>query len=283
MKILVAGGKGFLGQALVQKLDLEGHTVISASSKQCDFSKETALPYLREISPDYIFHLAGKTSIPSSWECPNAFYCANVDTTRVLLEYCRESKTPMHYVSAYIYGNQGLHPISEDMAVQPNNPYAHSKWLAEELCRFYNRFFSLPITISRPFNIYGPGQSAHFFIPRVISQLRTQETIQVLDLTPKRDYVFVEDVAHALIAIMQRGTPGHCYNIGTGISFSCKEVIDLLQSLLGTHKSILSEGKTRPEEISNAQANRDKISEATGWQPHHSLEQGLTKCLSQDF
>ena len=281
--ILVTGGKGFLGQVLTQKLVAQGHAVISPGSNECDFSKEAALAYLRSISPKYIFHLAGKTGIPMSWQNPAAFYQANVDTTRILLEYCRENKTPIHYVSAYIYGNQGPYPISEEARVEPNNPYAHSKWIAEELCRFYHRFYSVPMTISRPFNIYGPGQSPHFFIPRILSLLRTQETVKVLDLTPKRDYVFVDDVADALIAIMRYGLTGNCYNIGTGLSFSCKEVIALMQSLLGTQKSVLSDEKTRPEEISHAQANRDKLTQTTGWVPRYSLVQGLTKCLSQNL
>ncbi len=269
-----------MGQVLVRKLQLEGYTAISVSSEQCDLSQTNALQYLHSMAPDYVFHLAGRTGILSSWEQPKSFYQSNVDTTRTLLEYCRQRKIPMHYVSGYIYGNQGTNPISEEAAVQPNNPYAHSKWVAEEMCRFYVRFFSTSVTISRPFNIYGPLQPAHFFIPRMIDQLRTQEKIQAIDLTPKRDYVFVEDVAEALIAIMRQGKGGDCYNIGTGACFSCREVIDLLQSLLCMNKPIFSEKRARPEEILHAQADRSKISRELDWHPKHSLQEGLLKCLS---
>ena len=207
MRILIAGGKGFLGRALVQKLQREGYTTISVSSEQCDLTQTHALQYLLSLTPDYVFHLAGRTGILSSWEQPEVFYRANVDTTRTLLEFCRQRKIPLHFVSSYIYGNQGPHPISEEALVQPNNPYAHSKWLAEQLCRFYVQFFSMSVTISRPFNIYGPLQPSHFFIPRMIHQLRTQDTIQALTPDSKRDYVFVDDVLpDALrIAIMKKG------------------------------------------------------------------------------
>ena len=281
MKIFVAGGNGFLGQVLVQKLQLQGYKAISVHSKECDLSEANALDHLYAASPDYIFHLAGKTGIASSWELPAPFYQNNVDTTRTLLEYCRQCKIPMHYVSAYIYGNQGSSSISETVPAKPNNPYAHSKWMAEEMCHFYAHYFAVPVTISRPFNIYGPMQPSYFFISRMIHQLRTQETIQTLSLSSKRDYVFVEDVAEALIAIMLRGKAGECYNIGTGVCFSCKEVIDLLQSLLSTNKPICSEGQTRPEEILHAQADRNKISRELGWHPKYSLEEGLIKCLAQ--
>ncbi len=279
MRILVTGGKGFLGRVLIQKLQLEGYTTISVSSEQCDLSQANAVQYLPTDAPDYVFHLAGKTGILSSWEHPEMFYRANVDTTRTVLEYCRQNKTPLHYVSSYIYGNQGAQPISEEAPVQPNNPYAHSKWIAEEMCRFYVRFFSMSITISRPFNIYGPSQPAHFFIPRMIQQLRTQDRLQANNLNSKRDYVFVEDVADSLIAIMRKGKTGDCYNIGSGTCFSCREVIELLQSLLGRHQPIFSEDQTWHEEILHAQANRDKISKELGWHPQHSLHDGLIKCL----
>ncbi len=259
-------------------MQLQGYTTTTLRSAECDLSSLHALDYLNALAPDYVFHLAGKTGIMSSWQQPQEFYQSNVDTTRTLLEFCRNKKISMHYVSGYIYGNQGKGPISEEAPIQPNNPYAHSKWLAEEMCRFYARFFSLPVTISRPFNIYGPLQPLHFFIPHMIYQLRTQEKIHAHAMTSTRDYVYVDDVADALIAIMQSGKAGGCYNIGTGICFSCSEVIELLQQLLGTNKPIYCQETL--EAIPHAQANRDKISNEIGWHPKHSLQEGLLECLS---
>lgn len=277
MNILITGGRGFLGKVLVQKLQQEGHNTVAIDSKDSDLSKPESLQFLHSISSDFLFHLAGKTGIALSWQNPTDYYKANLDSTRHILEFARLRNIPIHYVSGYIYGNQGALPISEQILPKPNNPYAHSKWMGEEMCRFYKHCFSLPITISRPFNIYGPNQTSPFFIPRMIEQLLTQPEIQSLNLHPKRDYVFVEDVADALIAIMKKGKRGECYNIGTGHSFSCQEVIETLQNLLGTQKSIIS--KNQIDEIPHAQADITKIHCETGWQPKHSLQEGLAKCL----
>lgn len=279
LRILVTGGLGFLGKVLVQQLQNQSYETIATDSKTCDLSQERSLEYLESVNPDFIFHLAGKTGIVSSWQNPVAYYHANLDTIRNVLEYCRKKKIPMHFVSGYVYGNLGDIPLSEKMTPIPNNPYAHSKWMSEELCRFYSQSFSLPITISRPFNIYGPKQSSDFFIPRMIQQLQTQEEIFVRDLKPKRDYVFVEDVADAMIAIMHRGKPGNCYNIGSGVCLSCSEVIEEIQTLMKIHKPVHSEHQTRPEEILHAQADIAKINSELDWSPKHSLQNGLAKCL----
>lgn len=277
--ILVTGGNGFLGKVLITKLQAKGYTTTTIDSKNCDLSQPAAIEYLQSIPSDFVFHLAGKTGIALSWQNPLAYYRANTDTTQHVLEYCRTKKIPMHYVSGYIYGNQGPIAITEQMAATPNTPYAHSKWMGEELCRFYAHFFSLSITISRPFNIYGPNQRADFFIPRMIEQISTQAEIRAFNL--KRDYIFVEDVAEALISIMERGKRGQCYNIGSGQSLSCAHVIEALQKLMGTQKPIVLEKQHNVEEILYTQADISKIEAELGWQPKHSLLDGLSKCLSQ--
>ncbi len=273
LKILVTGGAGFLGKVLVRKLHEEHFETVLIDSKQCDLSDPKSVPNLLKVDADFVFHLAGKTKLRSASE----FYLANLDTTRSVLEYCRIRKTPMHYVSTYVYGNQGAGPISEKILPNPSHPYAHSKWLAEEMCLFYARSFSIPITLSRPFNIYGPLQSTDFFIPSMIKQLRTQELIKLRNPHAKRDFVFVEDVAEGLIALMKQGRGGHIYNIGTGICFSCEEVIEHLQQLLNFQKPIVLESAT--EEIVHAQADIQKICTETNWRPKHSLTEGLLKCL----
>lgn len=278
MTILVTGGHGFLGQVLIKRLEAVGYKTMALGSSQCDLSEPKSVEYLLSLDVHFVFHLAGKTGILASFNQPALFYRSNVDTTRHVLECCRIKKIPMHYVSAYIYGNQGMRLISEDIPPEPNNPYAHSKWMGEEMCRFYANKFSIPVTISRPFNVYGPKQSSDFFIPRMINQLQNCDEVRLQDLHPKRDYVFVEDVADALIAIMKRGESGHSYNIGTGKVFSCEEVVSELQSILRTRKVVVSEHRTRAEEIAHTQANIDKISKLD-WFPSHTLREGLVKCF----
>ena len=274
LKILVTGGRGFLGKVLVHKLQDKGHIVLEV---HLDLSQPACINAIRSFDFDFVFHLAGKTRLESDSNDPTSFYRANLDTARSLLECCRIKRVPLHYVSAYIYGNRGSSSICEATPPHPTTAYAHSKWMGEEICRFYSNFYSIPITISRPFNIYGPHQTTDFFIPRMIEQIQSAQAITPLQLETKRDYVFVEDAANALIAIMERGQSGHVYNVGSGISFSCKEVIEELQTLMKTCKPVFSHN--RSEEIPHAQANIDKIRDEIGWEPTFSLTQGLAKCL----
>lgn len=280
-KILVTGGCGFLGRVLIQKLHEENFETITFHSRECDLSQPDSVKILLRYDADFVFHLAGKSKLPS--ESPLEYYRANVDTTRSVLEYCRIGKIPMHYVSTYVYGNQGAVAVSEEREVILSHPYAHSKWLGEEMCRFYSRFFSLPITLSRPFNIYGPNQPQDFFISKMITQLRNSEQIKVKNLEAKRDFVFVEDVAEALIALMKQGKSGHTYNIGTGICLSCREVVEELQKLLHLQKPFILDlprsAAGQETEIVHAQADIQKIVRETNWKPKHSLAEGLRKCL----
>jgi nucleoside-diphosphate-sugar epimerase len=270
MAILVTGARGFLGSALVRKLHEAGYETLSILR---DFSK------LEEMEPSFVFHLAGKTGVLESFRSPALYYEANLDTTRFILEYCRLKKIGMHYVSGYVYGDVGDRPISEEMIPKPTNPYAHSKWMGEEMCRFYAKTFGVEITISRPFNVYGPGQSTQFFIPKMIEQALKNCDIRLRDLESKRDYVFIEDVAEALIAIMKRGKSSECYNIGFGISHSCKEVVAEIQKGLRVFKPVLVENPILSKEVSVAWANIEKIEREVGWRPVHSLSMGLAKCL----
>jgi nucleoside-diphosphate-sugar epimerase len=275
--MLVTGAAGYLGQALVQQLPR--HKVIALDRQTCDLSRPEAIVHLSSYPIDYIFHLAGRIGVMASWQNPADFYRNNVDTTRNLLEVARLKKIPMHYVSAYVYGNQIKQPISEEALCQPNNPYAHSKYLAEEMCRFYHRHYQVAVTISRPFNIYGGDQTRQMFIPSIVEQILHKEEVQMNDLAPRRDYVHIDDVVQALLAIMAHGKPGEVYNIGTGSSYSCKEVIALLQKLAQTQKPVISKNNCRPEEILDTRADLAKIQADTGWRPALSLEEGLTKVL----
>jgi nucleoside-diphosphate-sugar epimerase len=279
LKILVAGGSGFLGKALVQKIEKEGHTPILVHSTTIDLSKTASLSLLGEITSDFIFHLAGKTGIGESWKNPHDYYQSNLDTTRHLLEYARIKQIPLHFVSGYVYGNQGSSPISEHLPIAPNNPYAHSKWMGEEMCRFYHRYFSVPITISRPFNIYGPRQPNTFFMPKMVEQLQNLSEINLFNPDSIRDYVYIDDVVDALIAIMHKGKLGNCYNIGTGVGSTCRRVVQELQKALGTCKQVVEHPQS--DEIPYAIANKHKIEQEIGWEPKHTLAEGIRKTIHQ--
>ncbi|MFI0435951.1 MAG: NAD-dependent epimerase/dehydratase family protein [Parachlamydiaceae bacterium] len=277
--VLVTGAFGFIGKFLVRKLMKQGYCVIPVASKDIDLVNPKAIDQLLVNKADYIFHLAAKVGVPASWDDSAGFYSVNISSTLHVLEYAKRSGTPVHYVSAYVYGNQEKQPLSEDVAPLPGNPYALSKCMAEELCRFYHRLFGLAITISRPFNVYGEGQSRNFFIPFVIDQICFKDEVTIHHGSPKMDYIYIEDVTDALIAIMEKGKNGAVYNIGTGVSTSCLGVVSLLQGILKTDKKVNVLNIARLNQILEARADISKISLETGWSPRYTLLEGLEKAL----
>jgi len=282
-KIIVTGASGFIGRSLVRTLKKMQYDVIEISTRQCDLSDPASIDYLSQFSADYVYHVAGKVGIPLSFEYPLMFYRANVDTTRHVLEYCRKKQVPMHYVSAYIYGVPASLPIDETVCPRPNNPYAHSKYMAELLCQFYREHFQVPVTISRPFNIYGWDEASTLFISSVYRQLQQEESVTVGDLSPMRDYVYIDDVVDALIAIMQHGINGEVYNIGTGESFSCGQVIQILQSIMRLNKPVIETKSVRVSDIADVRADISKMFNQTGWKPSFSLLQGLSDMVGETY
>jgi len=157
-KILVTGSTGFIGKRLVKNLKKYKYDVIELNSEKGDISDLDLSSVYKYDDISHIFHLASATYVPLSWEKPSLFYKSSVIGTNNVLELCRKKESTFTYVSAYLYGEPKKLPISEDHILQPNNPYAHSKFLAEELCRFYSEFYDLKVVIARPFNIYGAHQ-----------------------------------------------------------------------------------------------------------------------------
>ena len=221
-KILVTGASGFIGKALVKKFLAQGHDITGLSSTDGDIAEAETLKALAGTRFKHVIHLAGRSYVPDSWENPVIFYRTNVIGTANVLEFCRTFTLPVTFVSAYVYGQPASLPISEDCPVRPNNPYAHSKYMAEKLCKFYADEHNLDITVIRPFNIYGTGQNDLFLVPSVIKQAMYKECIVVRDLHPKRDYLYLDDFIEA-VCLMQEEPQGYrIYNIEIGRA-SCRE------------------------------------------------------------
>jgi len=276
-RVLVTGADGFVGRHLAPALQADGFEVVRHRRTDGD---------LAEVEPQVlgatrVVHLAGRTFVPESWEHPARFYRDNVLATSRVLDFCRRTGAPIVCLSSYVYGVPRGLPIAESHPLEPFNPYAHSKILAEEVVRFYAAHFGVAATIIRPFNLYGPGQDERFVIPTIVRQALDPAVpaITVHDLRPRRDYLYVADLVSIILAAL-RGAPGGVYNAGSGRSASVADVIGEIQRLTGTDKPVRVVGKPRAGEILDVVADVTRAREALGWRPQVSLRNGLREVVT---
>jgi nucleoside-diphosphate-sugar epimerase len=279
-KVLVIGASGFIGSALATRLMAQGLDVVPVDSSVGDIADRETLAKFAHLEIAHVFHLAGKTFVPDSWDDPQAFCQTNVLGTINVLEFCRKKHIPVTYVSAYVYGHPDRLPIAEDSEIRPSNPYALSKRLAEEVCEFYASAYQLPVTTIRPFNVFGIGQAKHFLIPAIIEQaLGTGNDIVVKDLAPRRDYVYLEDLVTALLATLDKTDGYSVYNIGSGVSLSVQEAIEVIQDVAGTKKKIVCDHAVRNNELMDVVADISKAGRELNWRPQYTFEQGIRSII----
>lgn len=274
--ILVTGASGFIGGYLAQALESSGHRVHRHSIEHGDIA--TCALEFKDVCR--VFHLAGKTFVPASWEQPRGFYEVNVLGTANVLEFCRRTGACVTLISSYVYGKPQWLPIDENHPVQPLNPYAHSKILAEEIGRYYQAQFGVPVTTIRPFNIYGRGQDRRFLLPTLIRQALDPvcDRIVVADLRPRRDYIHVRDLIALLLATMERPTC-NVYNAGSGRSVGIQEVVELINQLIGCVKPLESRQTPRPEEALDVVADISRAERELEWHPRVALAEGLLEMI----
>lgn len=277
-KILVTGASGFVGRALVRALIDAGHAVTALTRADGDVTD--AATWARLPPVEHVFHLAARSYVPGSWRDAAGFIHTNVFGTTRALDYCRPIGAHLVFASAYVYGTPARLPIRENDPAAPNNPYALSKFLAEQVCTFYAATAELPVTILRPFNIFGPGQRAEFLIPTVLHQVRAGHEIRVKDLGPRRDYVFLDDVIAAFLRTLENPAGPRVFNIGSGVSHSVQEVIDSIQRAAGTQLPVVSDEEPRPNEIPDVRADITRAREMLGWQPHVTFAEGIARLMA---
>jgi nucleoside-diphosphate-sugar epimerase len=275
---LVTGADGFIGRHLVRALRRRQIDVIATGRKEWDIVAGD--PPKRRV--DHVFHLAAAGGVLESWQELARFHLVNVHGTIRVLEYARHCSASMTYISAYCYGIPSRQPISEAEPPKPNNPYAFTKFMGEEGCRFFHKQFGIPLTILRPFNVYGPGQSDNFLIPRILAQAQDHsvEMVEVMDLAPRRDFVYVDDVVDALLlTVPQKGY--ELYNVGLGRSYSVEEVIITVLHTLNSRKPCRSANSPRANEIPEVVADISAISQERHWSPQVSLAEGIRRICMQ--
>lgn len=280
--ILVTGASGFIGQPLTTALRDSGNEVLELGHAAGDIAERTILASFYDRPIDYVFHLAARTYVPDAWQEPAEFQRVNVDGTLNVLELCRMRSIPLTYVSAYLYGIPEHLPIKESDRIEPNNPYALSKYLAETLCHFYAAHYDVPVTIIRPFNIYGPGQKPYFLIPEIIEQVIAGQPIHVKDLSPRRDYLFLDDLISGLLCTLIPKPGCRIYNLGYGSSMSVREIIDTIQSVAGSSLEVVCANQVRTNEIPDVYADINKAVNELGWRPRVSFIDGCRRILPAD-
>ncbi len=278
LKVLVTGAEGFIGKHLVKFLLKKNVTVTPITRKQGDIRNLDLNTYKNH---DQVIHLANRNHIPTSWENPGEFFSTNLDGTRNVLEYCRNNKVRLVYLSAYVYGQPEYLPINEEHPISGINPYMKSKVLAEQLIKFYSEYLGVSSVIVRPFNIYGNQQNESFLIPTILSQLKKDIKIQVHSLKPKRDFLHVEDFAAAISQILTNNHLTGVYNVGSGQSFSVEEIIQFFSQILNKKIEYSENNVERPHEVLDVIADISKIETDTGWSPNLSMKEGLSKLLAE--
>ncbi len=274
-KILITGSEGFVGKNLIRYLKNYSFQIIETKDKSFDLKLNESWKQIEKC--DYLIHLAGKSFVPKSWEEPARFIENNILLITNALEYCRVNKTKLIFLSSYLYGNCKKMPIKENAPIEATNPYALSKLLSEKLCYFYKNNFQVNNIILRVFNLYGPGQPKEYLLSKITNQVRYENLIKVDDLSPKRDYVYIDDLCSAIVKAINYKGKEHIFNIGSGKSYSVKEVIDFIQNIYGTSFNIKEKKLIRKNEILNTIADINLAKKELEWFPIYDLKEGLKK------
>ncbi len=309
-KTLVTGAAGFIGSHLVERLVRDGKQVrafIHYNSRNDWGLLELLAPDVRndvevvagDIQDPFsvrklvkacstVFHLASLIAIPYSYTAPQSYVTTNVLGAVNIMQACldEEVERVIHTSTSECYGTAQYVPIDEKHPLQSQSPYAASKIGADMIAESYWRSFGLPVATIRPFNTYGPRQSARAVIPSIIIQALQGHTVKLGALTPLRDLNYVEDTVDGFLRVAT--TPeavGEVTNIGAGRETSIGEVAQLILTLLGSNVRIESdEQRMRPEksEVERLLCDNEKARTMLGWQPEVSLEEGL-RCTIEWF
>ena len=276
----MTGAGGFVGRHLLPRLHQLGSD--TATLNRIDGDIAAAETWIGAARCGTVIHLAGRSFVPESWEQPAEFLATNFGGTARALDYCRRHGSALVLVSSYLYGQPRSLPIMETDPIEAVNPYAYSKKAAEDGARFFGDAYGIPVTVLRPFNIYGPGQPSHFLIPEIVEQLLSGPEITVKDLEPRRDYVYVGDVVEAIVKAAQGASQGglRIYNVGSGRSHSVGEIVALAQDIAGTEWPVRTTGQRRPNEIMDTVASIAAARDDLGWEPATDLADGLRRVIA---
>jgi len=308
-KVLVTGADGFIGSHLVEELVKEGNKVKAFcyynsfnSWGWIDSLPEEIMQHVEVFTGDIrdpngvrtavqgcdiIYHLAALIAIPYSYHSPDSYIDTNVKGTLNILQAARDLNVQRVLVTSTseVYGTAQYVPIDELHARQPQSPYSASKIGADCMAESFYRSFNLPVTIVRPFNTYGPRQSARAIIPTIITQLLNgTDELKLGDLRPTRDLLYVKDTAKGFIAIAKSDDLiGQDCNIATNSEISMQALVENLISIINPSASIVKdEQRLRPakSEVYRLFGDNSKIRKHTDWKPEYNLKEGLAETIT---
>ena len=305
-KALITGADGFIGSHLTEMLVAKGYQVKALSQYNsfnnwgwleeinCKDKVEILTGDIRDLhcckhiikDVDIIFHLAALIAIPYSYIAPDSYVDTNIKGT---LNICQAAKEHgnirvIHTSTSEVYGTAQYVPIDEKHPLQPQSPYSATKIAADAMAMSFYNTFELPVTIARPFNTYGPRQSARAVIPTIITQIANgAKEIKLGDLTPTRDFNYVEDTCRGFIALAEEdNTIGETINIGSNFEISIADTLNIIKELMRSDvKFITDEQRIRPEksEVFRLWCDNTKIEKLTGFKPEFDIKQGLQKTI----
>ena len=305
-RAFVTGADGFIGSHLVELLLEKGYSVkalsqynsfnywgwledipthsklevVSGDIRDPHFCKEM----IKDV--DIVFHLAALIAIPYSYIAPDSYIDTNIKGTLNIVQAAKENGNirVIHTSTSEVYGTAQYIPIDEKHPKQPQSPYSASKIGADAIAMSFYNAFELPVTIARPFNTYGPRQSARAIIPSIITQIASGiQEIKLGDLSPTRDFNYVKDTCKGFIALAEsENTIGKEINIATNSEISMRDVLNLIKSIMKSDvKFTIDEQRIRPEksEVFRLYGDNTLIKELTGYVPAYTLEDGLAETI----
>lgn len=305
-RILITGADGFIGSHLTEVLVREGFQV-KALAQYNSFNQWGWLEdvdclsnievltgdvrdphYCRHITRDVdiVFHLAALIAIPYSYVAPDSYVDTNIKGTLNICQAALDNgvKRVIHTSTSEVYGTARYVPIDEQHPLQPQSPYSASKISADAMAMSFYNTFKLPLTIARPFNTYGPRQSARAVVPTIITQIANgKKQIKLGDVSPTRDFNYVEDTCKGFLALARCDAAiGQTVNIASNTEISVGETLNLIRELMKSDvEFITDQQRLRPEnsEVFRLWGDNTKIRELTGFQPAYDIRLGLKKTI----